>query len=309
VVLDVTGTWETVQLVTTEPALDPRLPAMGMTVQAHPAKGKYAIWGGNPAADMLEWYREQFGHDARQKAAEQGGADWDHLMAAATESPPGARGTMFLPHMSGSGCPVVDQRSLGAFVGLSKRTTAGDMVRAVIEGLDYQTLDIMTAMESVLVGAPTGGGETNLHDPGNPVAPASRRCVADAGIGNAAHRRDSGATDSAPTGGSPQASNRLGRFIAVGGAVRNEFWMQNKADVIGRPIEVPAIEEATPLGAAILAGIGIGVYRDVQDAYCRVYRPGKVYQPDPQRAEKYAQWFPVYRQLYHALKPVNHQLG
>jgi xylulokinase len=275
VLLDVTGTWETVQLVTTEPALDPRLPAMGMTVQAHPAKGKYAIWGGNPAADMLEWYREQFGHDARQKAAEQGGSDWDHLIAAATESPPGARGTMFLPHMGGSGCPVVDQRSLGAFVGLSKRTTAGDMIRAVIEGLDYQTLDIMTAMESVLAGAPSGADV------------ASR----------------------ASKGGSPQAPIRLGRFIAVGGAVRNEFWMQNKADVIGRPIEVPAVEEATPLGAAILAGIGIGVYRDVQDAYCRVYRPGKVYQPDPQRAEKYAQWFPVYRQLYHALKPVNHQLG
>ena len=48
-----------------------------------------------------------------------------------------------------------------------------------------------------------------------------------------------------------------GGDIAVGGGARNAFWMQNKADVVGRPIEVPAIEEATPLGAAILAGIAL----------------------------------------------------
>ena len=40
------------------------------------------------------------------------------------------------------------------------------------------------------------------------------------------------------------------RLVVVGGGTRNTFWMQNKADVVGRPIEVPDIEEATPLGAA-----------------------------------------------------------
>jgi sugar (pentulose or hexulose) kinase len=54
--------------------------------------------------------------------------------------------------------------------------------------------------------------------------------------------------------------------VAVGGATRNVFWMQNKADVTGLPVEVPEVEEATPLGAAILAGIGVGLYRDEQDA-------------------------------------------
>ncbi|NUQ66588.1 MAG: hypothetical protein HUU20_29345, partial [Pirellulales bacterium] len=101
---------------------------------------------------------------------------------------------------------------------------------------------------------------------------------------------------------------RFEKLVAVGGATRNRFWMQNKADIAGRPVEVPDVEEATPLGAAILAGIGVGVYRNEQEAFERVYRPGAVYEPDPQRSAKYARWFPIYRELYPAARNVNHRL-
>ena len=77
---------------------------------------------------------------------------------------------------------------------------------------------------------------------------------------------------------------------------------------LGLPIEVPEVEEATPLGAAILAGIGVGLYKDEQHAFERVYKPGKIYQPDPALASKYAQWYQIYRQLYPALAPISHQL-
>jgi len=253
VVLDVTGTWEIVETATAQPVLTPELQTMGVTVQAHVARGRYATWGSNVAGEMLEWYRRQFGFEAAHKARREGGADWDYLMAAAAASPPGARRVMFLPHMSGASCPVVDPHSLGAFVGLTGLATHADMLRAIIEGLDYQFLDIVTAMESGLQG-------------------------------------------------------KLEKFVAVGGATRNELWMQNKADVVGRPIEVPDIQEATPLGAAILAGIGVGLYRDEQDAFEHVYRPGKTYEPDPDLSARYAEWFRVYRQLYPALKQVSHQL-
>jgi len=102
---------------------------------------------------------------------------------------------------------------------------------------------------------------------------------------------------------------KLEKFVAVGGAVRNELWMQNKTDVVGRPIEVPEIEEATPLGAAILAGIGIGLYRDEQDAFEHVYRPGRTFQPDPELSARYAEWFQTYRELYPALGPISRRLG
>jgi len=253
VVLDVTGTWEIILTAIPEPVLTPTVQKTGMTVEAHVARDMFAAWGGAVAADMVEWYRRECGFEAKHRAQEEGGEEWDYLIAEAAAAPAGARGAMFLPHMSAAGCPVVDARSLGAFVGLSNFVTKGDMLRAIIEGLDYQFLDIVNAMERGLETKPD-------------------------------------------------------RFVAVGGAVRNKFWMQNKADVVGRPIEVPDVEEATPLGAAILAGIGVGLYEDEQDAFEHVYKSGDTYEPDPELAASYAEWFQVYKQLYPTLKSISHQL-
>jgi xylulokinase len=199
------------------------------------------------AADMLEWFRGQYGLEKEQSA---GDGDWSGLMKLAEASPPGANGVMFLPHMSGSHCPVVDHQSMGAFVGLRNIVTKGDMLRAIIEGLDYQFVQIVRGLEKSLDVKPE-------------------------------------------------------RFVAIGGATKNEFWMQNKADMIGKPIETPEIEEPTPLGAAILAGIGVGLYEDVQDAYEKVYKPGKIYEPNLELTEKYRRWFKTYEELYPSLKNFN----
>ena len=253
VVLDVTGTWEIVLAAIPEPVLTPEVQRLGVTVETHVARDTYAVWGGAVASDMLEWYRKEYGFEASQRAEQNGCVDWDYLMAEACAAPAGSRGVMFLPHMSAAGCPIVDARSLGAFVGLSNFVQSGDMLRAIIEGLDYQVLDILTAFKNGL-------------------------------------------------GISPE------RLVAVGGATRNRFWMQNKADVVGLPIEVPEVEEATPLGAAILAGIGIGLYKDEQDAFECVYKPGITYQPNPQLTPQYTEWYSIYKQLYPALAPLNHRL-
>ena len=255
VVLDVTGTWEIVLGAIPAPVLTPEVQKLGVTVETHVARNTYAVWGGAVAADMLEWYRKEYGAEAQRLAAlhNDGGQDWDYLMVEAASSPAGARGVMFLPHMSAAGCPVVDSCSLGAFVGLSNFVHHGDLLRAIIEGLDYQVLDIVTALKNGLGTHPD-------------------------------------------------------RLVAVGGATRNPFWSQNKADVTGLSIEVPEVREATALGAAILAGIGVGLYRDEQDAFEHVYRPGKSYLPNPQLAPKYAEWYQIYKQLYPSLKPISHQL-
>lgn len=253
VVLDVTGTWEIVLAAIPAPILTPEVQRLGVTVETHVARDTYTVWGGAVASDMLEWYRKEYGIAARRQAEKEGGVDWDYLMAGASASPAGSRGVMFLPHMSAAGCPVVDARSLGAFVGLSSYIQSEDMLRAIIEGLDYQVLDIVSAFK-------TGLG---IHPD---------------------------------------------RLVAVGGATRNSFWMQNKADITAMPIEVPEIEEATPLGAAILAGIGVGLYRNERDAFERVYRPGKTYLPDPRLTPRYAGWYQIYKQLYPVLRPVNHQI-
>jgi xylulokinase len=98
------------------------------------------------------------------------------------------------------------------------------------------------------------------------------------------------------------------KIVAVGGAIHNAFWMQNKADVVGRPIEVPELDEAVPLGAALLAGIGVGLYRDEEDAFCQVYRPGRTYHPRLELTAQYARWFEIFADLYGSLRDVNRRL-
>jgi len=250
VVLDVMGTWDIVTVAISEPVLTPAVQRMGWWIDSHVARDMYAAMGTAVAADMLEWFRREYGQPEKTQAAASGGKDWDYLMAAAEASPPGARGVMFLPHMSGCTIPVPDPKSKGAFIGLRNVATKGDMLRAIIEALNYQFLEIMAGLETAV-------------------------------------------------GVAPQ------KLVAGGGGTSNPFWMQNRADVAGRAIEAPAIEETTPLGAAILAGIGVGLYKNEEDAFRQVYRPGRVYEPDLKLSAFYAERFEVFRKIYPALKEIS----
>ncbi|MBM3892571.1 MAG: hypothetical protein FJ388_25925, partial [Verrucomicrobia bacterium] len=83
VVLDVVGTWEIITLTLDKPVLTREVREMGWWVDSHVARGKYAAMGSAVAADMLEWFRKNYGFEEAQKAKTDGGADWDHLMAQA----------------------------------------------------------------------------------------------------------------------------------------------------------------------------------------------------------------------------------
>jgi xylulokinase len=84
----------------------------------------------------------------------------------------------------------------------------------------------------------------------------------------------------------------IGSVTASGGGTRNPRWMQIKADISGCTIEVPAIREATLLGAALVAGIGIGLYADPQEAISTVQKdPEHVYKPDDSQNK-------IYRRIY-----------
>jgi xylulokinase len=99
------------------------------------------------------------------------------------------------------------------------------------------------------------------------------------------------------------------RLRTLGGVQKNEFWLQMKADVTGLPVEVTANPEVTLLGAAILAGIGAGVYRDERDALSRMRFPLTVYEPDTgchadyqERYEKvFAKVAPALREVYRGM--------
>jgi len=73
----------------------------------------------------------------------------------------------------------------------------------------------------------------------------------------------------------------INSITASGGGTRIPRWLQIKADVSGCTIEVPANIEATLLGAALVAGIGIGLYADANQARTMINtEPVHVYEPE-----------------------------
>jgi sugar (pentulose or hexulose) kinase len=96
----------------------------------------------------------------------------------------------------------------------------------------------------------------------------------------------------------------------VGGGTRNSWWQQLKADVLGVTIEVPDVSEVTARGAALLAGIAVGLYANEADAVARVYRPVERYEPDAARHASYGSAYrDVFLKLYPTLRALPLQSG
>ena len=77
-----------------------------------------------------------------------------------------------------------------------------------------------------------------------------------------------------------------------GGASENDFLMQFQADILGIPVQRPAVLEVTAMGAAALAGLAVGFWRDTADieagdAGCTVFDPSLT---EDRREALYAGW-------------------
>ncbi|MCQ2149695.1 MAG: glycerol kinase GlpK [Bacteroidales bacterium] len=118
-------------------------------------------------------------------------------------------GVYFVPALTGLGAPYWDQYAKGSITGITRGTSAAHIIRAALEGIAFQTMDIVEAMEK------------------------------DAGI-------------------------RLGELKVDGGASRNNILMQFQADILGAEVIRPEITETTALGAAYLAGLATGFWKDME---------------------------------------------
>lgn len=74
---------------------------------------------------------------------------------------------------------------------------------------------------------------------------------------------------------------------ATGGGSRNAWWMQLMADLTGIPVEVVAQEEPGAFGAAILAGVGAGIYGSVSYAVAELVSVARRFEPDRERGARY----------------------
>ena len=127
-----------------------------------------------------------------------------------SQSVPDTNGVYIVPAFTGLGAPYWDAYARGAVFGLSRGTSRAHFVRAVVESLAYQTLDVLRAMEE------------------------------DSGL-------------------------KINELKVDGGASANNFLMQFQADILGGRILRPSVIETTALGAAYLAGLAVGYYKDLEE--------------------------------------------
>lgn len=116
----------------------------------------------------------------------------------------------FVPALTGLGAPHWDQYARGTIVGISRGTQLGHIARAGLEGIAFQTMDVVNAMV-----------------------------------------RDSGVP--------------LKELRVDGGAAKNNLLMQFQADVLDSDVIRPQTTETTALGAAYLAGLAVGYWKDIDE--------------------------------------------
>lgn len=96
---------------------------------------------------------------------------------------------------------------------------------------------------------------------------------------------------------------RIGEFVSIGGGAKSEVWAQIKADIMGVNIKVLDLNDMAPIGAALLGGVGAGVFKDVYEASEKVEKKVcRVVTASHENDEAYERGYRVYTELYPKIK-------
>ena len=91
---------------------------------------------------------------------------------------------------------------------------------------------------------------------------------------------------------------------AVGGGARSSVWLQLKADLTGKRVVRTDVTEAVCLGAAMLAGVGVGVYSSPAAAVAATVKLSDIYEPEPLLHARYRERLATYERIYPAIKAI-----
>lgn len=91
-------------------------------------------------------------------------------------------------------------------------------------------------------------------------------------------------------------------MLACGGGAKSPMWRQMMADVYECPVLTIDKQEGPALGAAILAGVGTGVYSNIDEACQKMIHSNTIQEADKQSSEKYNKAYQIYKALYPSLK-------
>jgi xylulokinase len=213
-----------------------------------------AIGAINGVGSSLRWIRDTFGQ-MEQSVADYTGQDvYDLLTAQAAKAPPGSKGLVFLPYISGERTPIWNPYARGVFFGVTLGHNRNDFLRSVLEGAAFAIRHVVEILEA-----------------------------------------DSGLTI---------------RELRIGGAAAtSSVWNQIIADTLGKTVVSLTETHTEVLGAAVLAGVGIGAYPNYQNALEQVIVVNREFYPNPRAHAAYNSLFPIYKELYPDVEPYFERLA
>jgi xylulokinase len=91
---------------------------------------------------------------------------------------------------------------------------------------------------------------------------------------------------------------KINEFRPVGGGSKSEAWIQISANIFGKPFRLPLVKEAGTLGAAIIAGVGSGVFVSFEEGVEACVRLERTFEPDLSVNQRYKVRYEVYKELW-----------
>lgn len=106
-----------------------------------------------------------------------------------------------------------------------------------------------------------------------------------------------------------RSGTRITRLRVSGGGSQSDAAMQITANIFNLPCERPHLYEASGLGAAIIASVGLGLHPDFATAVQAMTRPGRVFTPEPDHVQTYDRLYRgVYLRMYDRLRPLYREI-
>ena len=129
---DITGTSSILSVFSSSPIRDPRVMNL-----YHLCDGWVPFGILDSGGLALRWFRDQLGQDQVRQSKTSGADPYEVLIRDAAQTPPGAEGLLFLPHLLGERT-LGSAHSRGALVGLTPRHGQPEIVRAIMEGVTFE---------------------------------------------------------------------------------------------------------------------------------------------------------------------------
>ncbi|MHB1375836.1 MAG: xylulokinase [Candidatus Humimicrobiaceae bacterium] len=213
----------------------------------HAIYGKWEIEGHQAgAAGVFRWFRDEIGTLEKFQAEKNNNNVYKLLDELIAETPPGARGLVFLPYLASATAPRWNPNARGILAGLAFSHDRGCLARTFLEGITLEMKDILTSM-------------------------------IDSGV-------------------------KISHVRLTGGASKSLIWNQIQSDTYNMVVETLKVTDTAVVGAAIMGGVGVGVFRDIRDGVEQMVKVDQKFEPNSKNAQIYSELYGIYCSIYEGLE-------